>query len=327
MNKQAISFISVSVMLIIVTIYAGMTGSLQVSLTEFVQGIFGEPSDQMAIVRDLRFPRMLIAIFAGACLSVSGVLFQAVMRNPLAEPGIIGVSAGASFVSIIAAMLFPTLFFYTPLFSFIGGMIAFFLVYILSWKSGIQPLRMILIGIAINALFSGLSQMLGATNNALVTSISSSVTSSLQMKKWSDVESIVIFGSIGLLLAFIVFKWCNYLQLEQKTAKSLGLNVNLLRWTVSIIAVLLASIATAVAGMFTFVGLLIPHIGRSLVGSDHRVLIPFSALAGALLILLADTIGRTVIAPHEIPASVMMAVIGGPFLILLLRRSEQIDEH
>ncbi len=327
MNKKTISFLSVSLLLVIVTIYSGMTGSLKVTVMEFIQGLFGGKSDQMAIIKDLRFPRMLIALFAGACLSVSGVLFQAVMRNPLAEPGIIGVSAGAGFVSILMASLFPALFFYTPLFSFAGGMLAFFLVYMLSWRSGLNPLRMILIGIAMNALFTGLGQILGLKGNAMVISMSQSLTSSLAMKKWTDVESIVLFGSIGLVLSFFVFKWCNYLQLEEKTARSLGINVNVLRWTVSIIAVLLASIATAVAGLFTFVGLLVPHIGRTLVGSDHKVLIPFSALAGALLILLADTLGRTVIAPHEIPASVIMAVIGGPFLIFLLRRSERNDEH
>lgn len=133
-----------------------------------------------------------------------------------------------------------------------------------------------------------------------------------------------LYGSIGLILAFLLHAWCNYLALEDKTAKNLGINVNLARFTISIVAVLLASVATSIAGLFTFVGLLIPHIGRLLVGSEHRVLIPFSALAGALLILLADTLGRTVIAPNEIPASIIMAVIGGPFLIFLLRKSDRI---
>ena len=125
-------------------------------------------------------------------------------------------------------------------------------------------------------------------------------------------------------LSLLFYKYANHLGLRDQTLKSLGFRVNRARIILSIIAVLLASIATAIAGMFTFVGLLIPHIGRSLVGTDHKVLIPFSALAGALLILVADTLGRVVLAPMEIPASIIMAIIGGPFLIFLLRKSDRI---
>src|SRR5699024_9478649 len=145
------------------------------------------------------------ALFAGAALSVSGVLLQAVMRNPLAEPGIIGVSSGASFVSIVMISFFPTLFFYTPLFSFIGGALAFLLVYMFSWKSGLDPLRMILIGVAINALFTGLSQLLSAQNASSMMSDISVTTSTLSMKTWEDVHIMVLYGSIDLILAFFIY--------------------------------------------------------------------------------------------------------------------------
>src|SRR5699024_7347201 len=145
--------------------------------------------------------------------------------------------------------------------------------------------------------------------------------SNLSMKKWADVEIIVLYGSIGLILALFVYGWCNYLALEDKTAKNLGINVNLARYVISAIAIFLASFAIAISCMFAFVGLIVPHIGRLLVGTDHKLLIPFSALLGALLILIADTLGRTLIAPNEIPASIIVALIGGPFLIFLLRKS------
>lgn len=326
-NKKTISFVGVIVLLIVVIIQSAITGSIKVTPFELIQGLFTGTNDDVAIIKDLRFPRIIIALFAGAALSVAGVLLQAVMRNPLADPGIIGVSAGAGFMSILVVALFPTLYFFVPLFAFLGGALAFFLVYSLSWKSGLDPLRMILIGIAVNALFTGLSQGLGFSGSALTQSMSQTVTSTLTMKKWSDVDVIVLYGTIGLVLSFGVYAWCNYLALEDRTAKNLGVNVNLARFVISLVAVLLASIATSVAGMFAFVGLLIPHIGRSLVGTDHKVLIPFSALAGALLILTADTLGRTIIAPNEIPASIIMAVIGGPFLIFLLRKSDRIYGH
>ena len=306
------------------TIYSATTGSIEVSAVELMKGLLNNTNEDVQIIKDLRLPRIIIALFAGAALAVSGVLLQAVMRNPLAEPGIIGVSSGAAFITIIMVTLFPMLFFYTPLFAFIGGAFAFILVYTFSWKSGLNPLRMILIGVAINAVFTGLSEFLSATNASSMMSGISVTSSTLSMKTWNDVEVMVLYGTIGLILAFLVYAWCNHLGLEDKTLKNLGFRTNRARLVISIIAVLLASIATAIAGMFTFVGLLIPHIGRSLVGTDHKVLIPFSAILGALLILLADTIGRTIIAPIEIPASILMAVIGGPFLIFLLRKSDRI---
>src|SRR5690625_3075021 len=324
MNRKVVSFIVVLILLPVVTLYSATTGSIEITPMELIKGLFTGANENIEIIKDLRFPRIIISLFAGAALAVSGVLLQAVMRNPLAEPGIIGVSSGAAFITIIMVSLFPMLFFYTPLFAFIGGAFAFILVYSFSWKSGLNPLRMILIGVAINAVFTGFSQLLQAQNaNSMMSSVS--VTqSTLTMKTWSDVEVIVLYGSIGLVLAFLLFAWANHLSLSDETLHNLGFRVNRARLLISIVAVLLASIATAVAGMFTFVGLLIPHIGRSLVGSDHKVLIPFSTLAGALLIVTADTLGRTILAPIEIPASIIMAIIGGPFLIFLLRKSDRI---
>lgn len=324
MYKKMISFIVVTGLLLIVTIYSMITGSIEITAVELLKGLFTGTNENVEIIKDLRLPRIVIALFAGAALSVSGVLLQAVMRNPLAEPGIIGVSSGAGFMSIIMLTFFPTLFFYTPLFAFIGGAVAFLLVYLFAWKSGLDPLRMILIGVAINALFTGLSELIKAQNASSMMSGISVSSSTLAMKSWGDVQVIVLYGSIGLILSMLVFAWCNHLGLKDKTLKNLGFRVNQARFIISIIAVLLASIATAVAGMFTFVGLLIPHIGRTLVGNDHKYLIPFSALAGALLILTADTLGRTLFSPIEIPASIILAVIGGPFLIFLLRKSDRI---
>src|SRR5699024_9622153 len=310
MNKKVLSFVVVLLLIPLTVIYSAVTGSIDVSASELIKGLFTGSNENVEIIKDLRLPRIIISLFAGAALSVSGVLLQAVMRNPLAEPGIIGVSSGAGFVSILMVSFFPTLFFYTPLFSFLGGALAFLLVYAFSWKSGLDPLRMILIGVAINAVFTGFSELLGAQNASSMLSDISVTTSTLSMKTWDDVHIMVLYGSIGLILAFFVYAWCNHLALKDKTLKNLGFRVNRARFVISIIAVLLASIATAIAGMFTFVGLLIPHIGRSLVGTDHKWLIPFSTIAGALLILTADTLGRTVMAPMEIPASIIMAIIG-----------------
>src|SRR5690625_322958 len=325
MKKRIISFSVAIGLLVFAMIYSAMTGSIDVSVSELIYGLWTGTNEDVQVIKDLRLPRIIIAIFAGAMLSVSGTLLQAVVKNPLADPGIIGVSSGAGFMSILVVALFPSLFFFMPLFAFIGGAFAFLLVYTLSWKSGLNPLRMILVGVAINALFTGLSQVLSlAGQSAVTSSVSEITTSTLSMKNWGDVEVMAIYGTIGLLLSLLVFSWCNYLALDDKTAKNRGLNVNLARLLISIVAVLLASIATSIAGMFAFVGLLVPHIGRQLVGTDHKYLIPFSTIGGAALILIADTLGRVLIAPMEIPASILVAVIGGPFLIFLLRRSDRV---
>ena len=318
--KQWFWIMSVTILLLLTIIMSATTGTLAVTPISFIQGLWSGHDPHVEIVKDLRLPRIVIAIFAGAALAVSGVLLQAVMRNPLAEPGIIGVSAGASFTAVAAITLWPTLFFYMPFFAILGGAFAFYLVYRLSWSSGLDPLRMILIGVAINAVFTSLGQVLHFSGGISLSATSDVAMSQLAMRQWSDVRIIVMYVTLGLIAAFSLFRGCNHLSLSDATAHSLGVPVQRLRLVISAIAVLLASVATAVAGMFLFVGLLIPHISRRIVGTNHRYLIPFSALLGAWLILLSDTLGRTLIAPQEIPASVIVALIGGPFLIMLLRR-------
>lgn len=318
MTKKIISMLVVAILLFMTIVFSATTGSIQMTFGEFVKGLFDPYNEQMAVIKDLRFPRIIVAIFAGAALSVAGVLLQAIMRNPLADAGIIGISSGAAFTKLLIVSLFPVYFFYAPIAAFIGGAVACALVFGLSWKSGLNPLKLILVGIAINAMFAGLIEALisfGASN-------SGATTSSLALKTWDDVTIIAIYGSIGLVLAFTLFAWCNVLVLSDKTAKSIGFNVTYARILIAAVAVLLSSVSVVVAGVISFVGILVPHIARRIVGYDHKYLIPFTALLGAFIILLADTLGRTIISPIEIPASTLMAVIGGPFLIFLLRKEK-----
>ncbi|MDQ0207746.1 FecCD family ABC transporter permease [Alkalicoccobacillus murimartini] len=304
-----------------------MSGSIQVPFTRLIQGVLSGLDDEVNVIYDLRFPRIIVASLAGGALAVSGALLQAVMRNPLADASIIGISSGANFTAILAVTIFPQLFFYMPLFAFIGGMIACVLVYSLSWKGGLSPMKLILVGVAIHATFTGLSEAFNYRGSYSVTSISTATTSTLSMKTWSEANMMMIYGGLAILIALCLFNWCNMLVLDDRTSSSLGLHVMRARIIVSVAAVILAATATAVAGVIAFLGLLVPHIGRQLVGSDYKLLLPFSAIGGAFLLLLADTIGRTILAPNEIPASILMAVIGGPFLIFLLRKSGQLHGH
>jgi len=320
MTKKIVSFSVVIALLLMAIVYSATTGSIKMGYFEFIGALFDEGNSNMEAIRDLRFPRIIVALFAGAALSVSGVLLQSVMRNPLADAGIIGISSGAAFVQLFIISFFPALFFMTPLFAFIGGAFACFLVFALSWKSGLSPLKLILVGIAINAMFTGLAEAFISFGGSLNVSASSVIGSNLTMRTWKDVTTITMYGSVGLISALALYSWCNLLVLQDKTAKSIGFNVTRARLIIAAVAVLLSAISVVVAGVISFVGLLVPHIARRIVGYDHKVLIPFTALSGALLILVADTIGRTIVTPLEIPASTIMAIIGGPFLIFLLRK-------
>jgi iron complex transport system permease protein len=201
-------------------------------------------------------------------------------------------------------------------------MIAFLLVYSLSYKGGLSPLRIILVGVAVNAMFTGLMDAFNSGTGSNYSGVASIVNANITMKTWDDFRTLLIYSVIGLLASLFVTGQCNLLALEDKTARSLGVNVTRSRIVISMIAVLLASIATAVIGTISFLGLIVPHIARLLVGSNHKVLIPYTSLLGAFTLLLADTLGRTIAVPYEISASIIMSVIGGPFFIILLRRSK-----
>lgn len=323
--RGAISFVVITVLLIVLFFAAINIGSLQVSFGELLKGLFVERIEDVATIYDLRFPRIMISMLAGAAIAVSGVLFQAVLKNPLADPGIIGISSGASFAAVLITAFAPNLYFFTPLVAFLGGVVAFFLVYCLSWRGGLSPLRIILTGVAVNAFFTGLASAFNSMSGGDMTGVASIVEANITQKTWDDVMTLLPYVVAGLFLAILFIGECNLLTLEDKTARSLGVNVNTTRIVISLVAVLLASISTAIAGAISFLGLIVPHIGRILVGSDHKALIPFSTLAGAFTFLLADTIGRTIAAPYEVSAAVMMSVVGGPFFILLLRRSKKYE--
>ena len=322
-RKKIVSFIITAVGLLGLFLLAVNTGTLKVSPIELFNGLFVEYDPNVATIYDLRFPRIFIAMFGGAATAVSGVLLQAVMKNPLADPGIIGVSSGASLAAVLITAFLPSAFFFTPFIAFLGGMVAFLLVYSLSWKGGLSPLRIILVGVAVNAMFTGLMSAFNSGTGSSYSGAASIVNANITQKTWDDFGTLVVYVVVGIIASFFVCGRCNLLALEDKTARSLGVNVTRSRIVISVIAVLLASISTAVIGPISFLGLIVPHIARLLVGSDHKVLVLYSVLLGAFTLLLADTIGRTIAAPYEISAAVIMSVVGGPFFIILLRRSKE----
>ena len=322
-KRKVLSFALTIAGLVLLFLLAVNTGGLQVRFRELLAGLFVSYNENVATIYDLRFPRIFIAMLGGAALAVSGVLLQAVMKNPLADPGIIGISSGASLTAVFMTAFFPSLYFITPMFAFLGGIAACIIVYSLSWKEGLQPLRMILVGVAVNAVFTGLMSAFNSATGSEYSGAASIVNANISLKTWDDVQMLVGYVAAGLILAVLVSRLCNLLALEDRTARSLGVDVTGARTGVSLIAVMLASISTAVIGTISFLALIVPHIARILVGSDHKVLIPYSAVLGAFVLLLADTVGRVVAAPYEISSSVILSCVGGPFFIFLLRRAQK----
>lgn len=319
--KTALIFSLTALTLLAVFFVSVNTGGLHTSLLQLWNGLFVSYDETVAIILQLRFPRVIVAMLGGAVMAMSGVLMQAVMRNPLADPGIIGVSSGAAFAAVIVSSFFPSLAMFTPLFSFVGGMVAFASVYLLAQSKESSPVRLILTGIAVDAFFTGLYQAFNAFTGNTYSGAASIINANISLKTWSDVYILLIYTAVSVVLCVAVSKRCNLLSLSDKTVIGLGININRTRFIISVISVLMASVFTAIIGAVSFLGLIVPHIARLLIGSDHKKLLLYSGLLGALVFLAADTVGRTIAYPYEISAAIIMSIIGGPLLIVLLKRS------
>lgn len=272
------------------------------------------------ILLNIRLPRAIVAALVGMNLAVSGAVLQAVMKNPLADPHIIGISSGAGLAGIFVIVLFPALEYLIVPTAFFGAMLAAACIYILAWKNGIRPLRIVLAGVAV-------SSFLGAGISAILVLYSDRVHGALMWmvgglaaRSWPHVEIILPYAVIGFILAVCGAHYLNILQLGDDVAKGLGVNVELVRLVFTAIGALLAASAVSVAGLLGFVGLIVPHTVRLLTGSDYRFLIPSSALLGIAVVTYSDTLARVAFAPLELPVGIFMAALGAPFFLFLLRK-------
>lgn len=320
MNKKKSAFLILMVVFVVSIFVAIRIGSVDVGYKDIWNAITTNEGGVVGIIRNIRIPRVLMAVIIGANLAVSGVLLQGVMNNPMADPGITGISAGASVVVMIVMLYVPQAMASMPLFGFIGGLLACLLIYSLAWKKGLSPMRIVLAGVAVNSMLGGVSGMLQILNSEDLSGVLSWLNGELGKKSWSQVKCVAIYSIIGLIAAFLLHRCLDLLALGDKNTKSLGYNPNVLRIVISCVGVLLAGISTAYVGIIGFIGLVVPHIARMLVGSSHKLLIPFSALLGSTMLLITDTIGRTIISPYEIPVGIITTVCGGPFFLYLLRK-------
>lgn len=296
-------------------------GSVDIPLTEitgFLLGAGNSPHGQ--IIYNIRLPRSIVAALVGINLALSGAILQAVMKNPLADPHIIGISSGAGLLGILVMLAFPGFGYLVTPAAFMGAMGAALLIYILAWKNGIRPIRIILAGVAVSAFLSaGISALLIFYSDRVHSALMWMV-GGLSARSWPQVEMLWPYTLVCAVLVLLAARHLNILQLGDELAKGLGLRVGLTRILLSALAALLAASAVSVVGLLGFVGLIVPHTARLLVGSDYRVLLPATLLLGAGTVTFCDTIARTIVAPVELPVGIIMAVMGAPFFLYLLRR-------
>lgn len=308
-------------MLLILLVSLTTVGSVNLSFGEIISALINDDNKMVTtIVYKMRLPRNILAVLVGANLAVSGVLLQSVMKNPLADPGITGVSTGASVAAIIILLVAPQFTNILPIAAFIGGAIACMLVFLMAYKNGLKPGRIVLAGVAINTILGGVISYLSTMYSDRIQSAMLWLNGSLATKTWADVEMLFIYSIVGLIVSLLLIRSANVLQLGDDAATNLGFNVNLTRLLISVVAVFLAATSTAVVGVISFVGLIVPHISRMIMGSDHKFTIPFSIILGSMVLLVADTLGRTIGGAVEIPVGVIMSIVGGPFFLYLLRK-------
>lgn len=280
----------------------------------------GSPEDR-AILWNLRLPRVLVGALVGTAMAVSGAVLQGVLRNPLADPGIIGISAGAGLVAVAVMIVAPQWLGMMPWGAFAGALATAFLVMGLAWGvGGLSPLRLVLAGVALNALLGALMGLVMILYADRVPAILGWTLGSLSGRSWPELRRMFPLIALGIGLAMGSARFLTVLLLQEDVARSLGVAVIGMRVFLVGLAALLAAGAVSATGLIGFVGLVIPHIARLLVGPDHRFLLPTAALLGGGLVVAADTVARTVAAPLELPVGSVLALVGAPYFLYLLWR-------
>ncbi|MCF2125288.1 iron ABC transporter permease [Strepomyces sp. STD 3.1] len=321
-------------LLVLVPVAAG-TGAYPVPLGDVLgsllhrTGLGGTELDRVAesVLWNVRFPRIVLALLVGASLGCAGALMQGVFGNPLAEPGVIGVSSGAA-VGAVGAIAFGLDFlgnWTVSVFAFVSGLVTVLVVYAMSRAGGrTEVVTLILTGIAVNAFAGALIGLfLFFADTAAVNQITFWQLGSLAQATWPKVLAVLPCAALGLGLAPLYARRLDLLALGERPARHLGVEVERLRIVLVLVIALLTAAAVSVAGVIGFVGLVVPHLLRMAAGPGHRFLIPGSALLGALVLLAADLAARTVAEPAELPLGVLTALLGSPFFFWLLRRTRR----
>lgn len=306
-----------SVILLTVSLFVGASNIEFKDILLFLSGSSVKSSIADVIVY-ARLPRIISSYLCGMALALSGLLLQAALNNPLASPGIIGINSGAGFFVVVSSVVFPSVFLSRFAAAFLGSMLTALLVIGIAKKARSSRTTIVMSGIAISSLMSaGIDAIITIRPEAVMdkTAFSIGGFASVTMEPAKYAGPCIFIGLIG---AFLLSSRLNVLLLGDEVASSLGLNVSLCRFLSVFFAALLAASAVCIGGLISFVGLIVPHITRNIIGSDYKWLEPFTALIGGCLLLLCDTLSRVIFSPYEIPVGIILSFLGAPFFIYLL---------
>ncbi|MBM7603706.1 iron complex transport system permease protein [Metabacillus crassostreae] len=325
--RSKIWLILFSFLILVTFVLSLSTGALPITIKEMLVTFSGAGTAQQELVLyQLRLPRMIIAMLIGAGLALSGAILQGLSRNSLADPGILGINAGAGLAAVFCIYLFSkansTLFsspFLLPVFAFIGALIIALLIYSFSWKGGIEPGRLLLMGLGFNALCGALLIILQLKMDPKdFQQATIWLTGSIWGTQWPYVWALLPWIVLLIPISFLKARSMNLLQFSETVPHVLGLKVESERRILLVLSAALAGSCVAVGGGIAFIGLLAPHLARRLCGANFFSLLPLSALIGSFLLLVADMIGKNLLAPADIPVGIVISVIGAPYLIYML---------
>ena len=330
-NKHRIPFVYIIISSLLVFIgmfFISMAfGSADTSIKDVWLALTTNAKTETALMlREIRLPREIAAIFVGAALAVSGAIMQGLTRNPLADPGLLGLTAGANAAMAIILVVIPSVnYFGLMIGCFIGAAVGTIMVFGIGMiqKGGFSQIRIVLAGAAVSAFLYAVSEGVGIYFQ-LSKSISMWTSGGLSGTNWDQLKVIVPFIMTGILLSVLLSRQLTILSLNEDVAVGLGQKTTQIKGILYIVIILLAGASVALVGNMTFIGLMVPHIVRAIVGTDYRFIIPMSAIAGSVFMLLADTIGRTINAPYETPVAAIVAVIGLPFFLTIVRKGGKV---
>lgn len=322
-NKYCYLWVSLILFLLISIAFSLKIGSVSISFYEIKELLEGEFTTNKNIFFNIRLPRVFFSVISGINLALSGLFLQIVLKNPMADPGILGISSGSALGATVVMLLLPVSVALVPLVAFLGGMVSFFIILLFAWEKSLSPTRLVLSGVAVNAIIGGLQSVLMITYSDKLQGVITWLNGDLSGKTWEQVEMILIYSLPIIILSIFMIDKMNILNLPDRTIYSLGVNVRQNRVIVASIAVFLAGITVSQVGLISFVGLIVPQIGKILVGGNMRKLFPCVMLIGSIVVTIADLLARSIISPLEIPIGTVMSVLGGPFFLFLLSKQKR----
>ncbi|MGM0209262.1 iron complex transport system permease [Enterococcus sp. DIV0421] len=309
--------------LVLAIVFSLKVGSVSITFSEINAILQGAITENRSILINIRLPRVFFSVLSGINLALSGLFLQIVLKNPMADPGILGISSGAALGATLVMLVLPVSVGLVPLVAFFGGILTFITILFLAWEKNLTPINMVLSGVAVNAIIGGIQSLIMIAFSDQLQGVITWLHGDLSGKEWQEVGVLLSYSLPIIIFSIFMIEKMNILNLPDKTIYSLGVNLRRNRMIIATISVFLAGVTISQVGLISFVGLIVPHISKLLVGGNMKKLFPCTILIGGLVTTIADLLARIIISPLEIPIGTIMSVLGGPFFLYLLSKQKR----